>query len=315
MNEVFIHVGGLMDSATWFMGSKESEETLYSFIQTSNLLKNYPNYGRLFRELKMPEICTMVGRIEFLTKALNKMFSFEVEFVTPGTLLKLHEHDKDMYMYRYYHGHIYSKKSGSKDMLKIESVDKKIRFIDFPKALYEYGQMINHQVTSLEAESGNYFHNTSAYYASLLMGYDEAKGETEENVWALAFGNQLSGWFNAMWLAWILDIDQHALIMAMVLLEIDEIEDDDPPEFAEYIWLKYKDYVLDREFANQHFKHTGPYDLDDLINGQQIQEAEICQQIDKASALLFQIMILNESFRQAEERYVPFNNGEVCIKH
>jgi hypothetical protein len=292
-----------MDTNTWFIGRQESKDTVYSFIQTSRILRQFPNYRRLFLELKVPDECCMVGRIDSLMQAMNKMFSFEVEYVDPGALVDLNAHNKDMYMYRYYHGHIYPSVKDGSNILKIESVDNKRRYVDIPKALYEYGQMINHQVMSKEVESGNHFHNTSAHYASLLMGYDETQGETEENVWALAFGKQLSGWVNAMWLTWLLGIDQHALIMAMVLLEIDEMEDDEPPEFAQYIWLKYKDYVLDREFADAHFKHTGPYSLDDFSNGCKLDETAICQQIDNASALLFQIMILDENFRQAEEQY------------
>ncbi len=304
-----------MDCGSWFIGQKESEETIYSYIETSKVLRSYPNYRRLFHELNMPAECCLVGRIEDLTKALSKIFSFEVEYVSPGALVDLNAHDKNMYMYRYYHGHIYPRVTDGKNILKIESVDDKLRYVDIPKALYEYGQMINHQVVTLEAESGNHMHDTSAYYAALLMGYDASKGETDENGWALAFGKQLSGWVNAIWLTWMLGIDQHALIMDMVLLEIEEMEDDEPPEFVEYIWLKYKQYLLDRDFADEHFKRIGPYSLNDFTKGIKLDEVKACEQIDKASALLFQIMILDENFRQAEEQFTSVNNHGLRISH
>lgn len=304
-----------MSNAPWFVERDESEETIVSFIKSSKILSFYPNYQHLFNELNMPEECPIVGHVDNLRKALDAMFSFEVEYVNPGALVEMNAHDKDMYMYRYYHGHIYPSVAQNSHVLKIESLDAKNRYVDIPNALYEYGQMVSHQVKRIEAASGIYFHNTSAYYAALLMGYDETKGESEENGWALAFGNQLSGWVNAMWLTWLLGIDQHALIMAMVLLEIDELEDDEPPEFAAYVWVKYKNYILDRKFADVHFNSTGPYTLDAIKNRQCLNEIELSQQIDKASALLFQIMILDENFRLAEERHMPFNSTGNYVKH
>jgi hypothetical protein len=147
------------------------------------------------------------------------------------------------------------------------------------------------------------------------MGHEVAKGETEENVWALAFGKQFSAWVNAIWLAWMLGIDQQSLVMAIVLLEIEEMEDDEPAEFAEYIWVKYKNYLLDREFAEDHFKQAGPYDFNAFDDSQAVNEVKMWQQIDKASALLFQRMILDEELRQAEEEYRSSLNHGLSVKH
>ncbi|PPC94305.1 MAG: hypothetical protein CTY33_04590 [Methylotenera sp.] len=304
-----------MDSSTWFIGPKESKETLYSSVEATTVLRNYPSYVRLFHELKMPEKCSMVGRIEDLMKSIGRIFSFEVEYVSPGALVDLHADDKAMYMYRYYHGHIYPRITDGKNILKIEAVDNQLRYVDIPKALYEYGQMINYQVISLEVEMGNHFNNTSSHDASILMGYEVAKGDTEENVWALAFGKQFSGWVNAIWLAWMLGIDQQSLVMAIVLLEIDEMEDDEPAEFAEYIWVKYKNYLLDREFAEKHFKQAGQYDFNAFRNHHEVNEVKIWQQIDKASALLFQKMIEDENIRQAEEEYKTSLNHGLSVNH
>lgn len=304
-----------MDGDTWFIEPRESKETIYSSVQATMVLRNYPSYGRLFHELQMPEECAMVGRIEDLMKSMGRIFSFEVEYVNPGALVDLHAHDKTMYMYRYYHGHIYPRMTDGKHILKIEAVDNKVRYVDIPKALYEFGQMVNYQVVSLEAEIGNHFHYTSSHYASVLMGFDVATGETEENVWALAFGKQFSGWVNAIWLAWMLGIDQQSLVMAIVLLEIDEMEDDEPAEFAEYVWVKYKHFLLDRDFAEQHFKQAGPYDFSAFNKGHEVDEVKMWRQIDKASALLFQQMMHDETVRQAEEEYRSSLNDGLSVNH
>jgi hypothetical protein len=158
--ESFACFGGNLMGNTWFIEPNESKETIYSSVQATMVLRNYPSYSSLFHELKMPEKCAMVGRIEDLMKSIDRVFSFEVEYVSPGALVDLHADDKAMYMYRYYHGHIYPRVTDGKNILKIEAVDNKLRYVDIPKALYEYGQMINYQVISLEVETGNHFHNT-----------------------------------------------------------------------------------------------------------------------------------------------------------
>lgn len=288
-----------MENVRLFSASKEFKETIYSYVEANVVLRSYPRYRGLFNELHMPDECLMVGRIEDLMMPLNEIFSFEVEFLKPGALVDMHTYNKEMYMYRYYYGHLYPRADG-KNMLKIEAVDNQLHHVDMPKALYEYGQMINYHVMGLEVEKGNHFHDTSAHFASLLMGYEVKNGDTEENVWALAFGKQFSGWVNAIWLAWMLGIDQHSLVMAMVMLEIEEMEDDEPAAFAEYIWVKYKDYLLDRTFAERHFKQAGCYSFDDFQNPGGLDETKVCQQIDRASANLFKIMIHDEYVRQAE---------------
>jgi hypothetical protein len=304
-----------MNNPTWFIGPKESPETEYSFVLAPMVLHNHPRYSRLFFNAQMPEECPMVGRVADVHATLGKIFSFEVEFVLPGALKKLKENDKSMFMFRHYHGHIYSKGlDESKHILKIEAVDKKLRYVDIPQVLYEYGQMINYQVMNIDGFFEPNLKKTSAYIAAVFMGFDEKNPDSADSVWAYAYGKQLSGWVNAIWLAWMLGISQQSLLMAIVLSEIED-GGDEPSEFAEYVWDKYKGYLFDKPLAEALFKSAGPYAFDAFYAGNNFDEVVMWQQIDKATELLLQLMMHEENVSEAQAEISELKEQGLSVNH
>lgn len=304
-----------MNNPTWFIGPQESPETKYSFVLAPMVLHNHPRYSRLFFNVQMPEECPMVGRIADVRSTLGKMFSFEVEFVAPGALEKLKENDEAMLMFRRYHGHIYTNDvDENKPMLRIEAVDKKLRYVDIPQVLYEYGQIINCQIMNLEGCFENNIKKTSAYTAAIFMGFDEKNPGSESSVWALAYGKQLSAWVNAIWLAWMLGVSQRSLLMAIVLSEIED-SGDEPAEFAEYIWDKYRDYLFNQSLAESLFKRAGPYSFNAFHAGNTFDEVLMWRQIDKATDILLQLMMHEENVAEAQMEINELKGQGFSVNH
>lgn len=304
-----------MENPTWFIGQKESPQTLYSFVLAPMVLHNYPQYSRLFFNTNMPDECPMVGRIEDVRSTLGKMFGIEVEYVKPNSLSKLQENDKTMMMFRHYHGHIYPKGFDTGEhVLKVEAVDKNIRYVDIPKVLYEYGQMINYKVMTVNNLVDDERVKTAVDTASVFMGFDEKHADTEESVWAYAYGKQLTGWVNGIWLAWMLGVDQKSMLMAIVLNEIEDSHEE-PEEFVEYVWDKYRDYLLDKRKAEALFKQAGPYDFTALHATKSIDELMLCRQIDKSTELLIGIMINDEMVSVAEDEIKQMQEQGLSVNH
>lgn len=305
-----------MSNPTWFIGLNESPATEYSFVLAPMVLHDHPKYSRLFFNAKMPEECPMVGRITDVQATLGKMFSFEVEFIPPNTIQMLKENQGSMLSFRHYHGHIYPKNlDNTQHILKIEAVDNKLRYVDIPRVLYEYGQAINFSLMGQDDSYVEAIKTTSAYTAAKFMGFDECKLDDNDNILTYAHGKQLSGWVNAIWLAWILGINQQSLLMSMVLTEIEDNDEDDPDEFVEFIWDKYRGYLFDKPLAETLFKKAGPYDFNVLHGGNSFNEIEMCKQIDKATDMLLQLMMHEEDVSEAQDELKRLQEQGLSVNH
>lgn len=222
-----------------------------AILRHEALLNAFPDYKRLFDAMDISRVC-LLSDVESVKQSIGQVFDARLSFHVPGRLardialvapeVKPSSPSLAGYMSRY-------GDNFTSYLVAVTAADETCRSVDTGSVLHEYGHYVEQRQLKYDRMIPAYAPRETSFSSACLLVLSRFPDLTGEAI--LVAADELVAWTNALWLAWIFQVDPRVVFCGMVL---DEISNPAKARLTRRVLPDYLDLFRDRELAERQFE-------------------------------------------------------------